>query len=155
MNNITFRKIEEEDKELLFKIFASTRKEEMLQSDWNNEQINDFLQMQFNLQHNQYMQNYQNPNFDIIFCDNKPVGRLYINRTIDDIRIIDISILPEYRFMGIASKLLKELITESENKQIPLSLHVEFNNPALQWYERLGFRKINEIGIYYFMKRDN
>ncbi len=154
MANITLRTIEHKDMELLFTIFASTRTEEMIVTGWDNKQINEFLLMQFNLQHTQYEQNYKNASLDIIMYDNKPAGRLYINRTVDDIRIIDISILPEFRHKGIGNYFLTELINESEQSNIQLSLHVEFNNPALQWYEKLGFKKIKEIGIYYYMKRE-
>jgi ribosomal protein S18 acetylase RimI-like enzyme len=34
----------------------------------------------------------------------------------------------------------------------PMRLHVEFFNRALRLYERLGFSKIGEIGVYYEME---
>ena len=34
----------------------------------------------------------------------------------------------------------------------PLRIHVERFNPALRLYERLGFRQIDDRGVYLFME---
>lgn len=35
-----------------------------------------------------------------------------------------------------------------------VTIHVEYNNPAMRLYERLGFRKIGEFNsVYYLMER--
>jgi hypothetical protein len=36
--------------------------------------------------------------------------------------------------------------------QISVTIHVEMFNPALALYERLGFRKLREFGVYHFME---
>ena len=33
-----------------------------------------------------------------------------------------------------------------------LSIHVEKNNPARRLYDRLGFREINDVGVYLLME---
>ena len=53
----------------------------------------------------------------------------------------------------VGSKIMKELITESDEKNVTLSLHVEHNNPAMGLYENLGFVKKDLVGIYFFMER--
>jgi ribosomal protein S18 acetylase RimI-like enzyme len=152
---ITFCPIRETaaDLEFLYNVYASTRAEEMALTGWDEQQIEEFLRMQFNLQHQQYRQNYENAVFDIIRYHKVPVGRLYVDRRQDDIRIVDIALLTEYRRKKIGSKILKELIAEADEKNVNLSLHVEQNNPALGLYERLGFAQKEQRGIYYFMVR--
>jgi len=151
---IEFRPITEEDIEFLYKLYASTRAEEMAMTGWNEKEVAEFLRMQFNLQHVQYMENYkQNGTFEIIMVNGAPAGRLYVQRKKDDIRIIDIALLPEFRRQGTGARIMKELIAESDRENLPLSLHVEQNNPALGLYERLGFEKKDLIGIYFFMVR--
>lgn len=152
---ITFRPLEEtkEDLEFLYKVYASTRSEEMAMTDWNEQQIEEFLRMQFNLQHKQYMQNYQNASFDIILYHKRPVGRLYVDRRPDDIRIVDIALLTEFRRQKIGSKIMEALTTEADEKNATLSLHVEHNNPVLGLYQRLGFEKKGDTGVYFFMER--
>jgi ribosomal protein S18 acetylase RimI-like enzyme len=153
--SLTFRPIRDskEDLEFLFAVYASTRAEEMALTGWQALEIENFLRSQFELQHKQYLQNYRNGAFDIILYHKMPVGRLYVDRRPDDIRIVDIALLKEYRRQGIGSKIMKELIAEAEEKKVNLSLHVEHNNPAMGLYERLGFAKKELVGIYYFMVR--
>lgn len=154
-SQLIFRPINEtqEDLDFLLKVYASTREDEMALTGWSKEEIDAFLKMQFELQHKQYIENYKHAAFDIIFYNNKPAGRLYVDRRKDDIRIIDIALLPEFRRLGIGSKIMKDLISEADQKKIPLSLHVEQNNPAMTLYETLGFEKGEIRGIYYFMER--
>ena len=76
------------------------------------------------------MENYKGAQFDIILFNKAPAGRLYVQRKKDDIRIIDIALLSRFRRQGIGSKLMNDLVTEADEKQLPLSLHVEHNNPG-------------------------
>ncbi len=151
---IDFQPITGEDHDFLYKIYASTRAEEMALTGWNKIEVEEFLQMQFKLQHVQYMENYKKGGtFEIILVNGAPAGRLYVQRKKDDIRIVDIALLPEFRGKGTGSKILKELMAEADRQNLSLSLHVEQFNPALGLYERLGFEKKDLIGIYFFMLR--
>jgi len=150
---ITLRSITDNDLEFLFWVYASTRAEEKELVGWNDEQWEQFIRMQFQLQHTQYMRNYENPSFDIILENGAPVGRLYVNRGPDEYRIIDIALLPEYRRRGICGNLMTSLLREAGKRGLPVSLHVEKNNPILDYYRRLGFRVEADRDVYYFMVR--
>lgn len=150
---ISLRPIKEEDITLLYEIYRSTRIDEIGIASWEYQEREDFLKMQFNMQHAQYMANYQNAEFHIIMLDNTPIGRLYVDRRKDDIRIIDIALLKEYRDRGIGTILLANLIEESEKKKVSLSIHVEYYNFAKAWYQRYGFTQEDEVGVYVFMRR--
>lgn len=149
---ITLRPITDDDQEFLYRLYTSTRAAEKELVDWTNEQWNEFLRMQFNLQHTQYMRNYEQPSFDVIMLDDTPVGRLYVNRVPVEIRIIDISLLPEYRNRGIGAGLMRNILREGNDRNIPVTLHVEKNNPALGLYQRLGFRIKGDQGVSWFME---
>jgi len=69
------------------------------------------------------------------------------------IHIINIVLLPEYRNLGIGTSLLKGLIEEAGRAGKPVRIHVEVFNPALRFYERLGFARIEEKGFHYLMER--
>lgn len=150
---INFKSITEEDIDFLYKVYREARIDEMGINLWPENEREDFFKSQFVMQHNSYMKGYVNPAFDIILLDNVKVGRLYVERTDYEIRIIDIALLKEYRSRGIGNLILKELIRESEEKKIPLTLHVEYYNFAKEWYEKLGFKQEGESGVYIFMKR--
>ncbi|NVN97719.1 MAG: GNAT family N-acetyltransferase [Geobacteraceae bacterium] len=153
VDTIGLRPINDGDLEFLFRLYACTRTEEKALVNWPDEQWEQFLRMQFNFQHRQYMSGYHSPSFDIIMEANVPVGRLYIDRKADDYRLIDIALLPDFRRRGIAGALLKALLMEADSVSIPVSLHVEKNNPVLDYYQRLGFRISENKEVYYFMVR--
>lgn len=149
---ITLRPIRPDDVAFLYEVYASTRMEELVPLGWPEEQVAAFLQMQFTAQHQHYQAAYSNATFDVILADGRPVGRLYVDRQPDEIRMIDIAILPQYRGAGIGSRVLANLLAEAEQAGKPVGLHVEKFNPALSWYERLGFSIVNDRGVYWFMQ---
>lgn len=134
-----------------YAVYASTREDEMALVDWTPEQKTAFLNMQFNAQRTHYEKYYPFSEYQIIQLGSQPIGRLIIDRSKNPILLIDISLLPEYRNQGIGTNLLKSLMVEAACLKWSLTLHVEIFNPALKLYERLGFCKTSEQGIYYEM----
>ncbi|HUP41984.1 MAG TPA: GNAT family N-acetyltransferase, partial [Thermoanaerobaculia bacterium] len=82
----------------------------------------------------------------------RPIGRLYVDRWKDQIRLVDIALLPEHRGAGLGRAILEELLAEGDRSGLPVTIHVELNNPALRLYRRLGFRHVDSNGIYYLMR---
>ena len=105
------------------------------------------------------MHAYANPSFSLVLCggndgqEGAVVGRLYVDRTPTEIRIIDIALLAAHRGRGIARQLLQMLVDESDACGIPLGLHVEKNNPILGYYQHLGFQSQADRGVYFYMQR--
>ena len=93
-----------DDLEFLYQVYAGTRCEEMARTGWGETQIEEFLRMQFQLQHVQYLDRFKNAAFDIIYVDKTPVGRLYVDRGKKDILVIDIALLPAFRRQGIGAE---------------------------------------------------
>jgi ribosomal protein S18 acetylase RimI-like enzyme len=151
-NQITFRPIRPEDEALLYQIYANTREEELAQVPWDTAEKEAFLRMQFNAQHQYYQEQFPHAAFQIILRDDRPIGRLYVNRRPDVIHLIDIALLPANRNRGIGTSLLKELLAEASEVGKPVRIHVEHFNPALRLYERLGFSQIGDHGVYYLME---
>jgi ribosomal protein S18 acetylase RimI-like enzyme len=150
--SIHLRAIAPEDEESLFAVYSSTRADEMQLVDWEKTQKETFLRMQFNAQTQYYIQNYPGAEFQIIQLEEQPIGRLYIHRRENEIRIMDISLLPEHRGRGIGSSLLNKILAEAANNHLPVTIHVEQFNPAMRLYERLGFCLSEERGVYFLMK---
>ncbi len=148
----TLRPVTPDDHELLYRIYASTREDEMAQVDWTREQIEDFLRFQFEAQHKYYMDQFPDAAFDLVLDDGEPVGRLYIDRRDDEIRLIDIALLPEHRGAGLGGRLMKRILDEGTAAGKLVRIHVEQFNPAMRLYRRLGFEKIEEQGVYHLME---
>ena len=150
--DIDFRTITPDDAEFLYSIYANTRAEELAVVDWTDAEKEAFLRSQFNAQHQAYQQTYKGGDFSVILRNGQPAGRLYLARWQKEIRIVDIALLPEHRNAGIGSAILKEILAEGTREGKRVSIHVEMFNPALALYERLGFRKVREHGVYHFME---
>jgi ribosomal protein S18 acetylase RimI-like enzyme len=150
---VTFRPIAPDDQELLLRIYRSTREEELaMVLDWTEEMKAAFVRQQFEAQHAWYQDHYQGAQFDLILEDGVPVGRLYVHRRDREIRLVDITLLPDFRKGGIGTSLLRDLLAEGEAAGKPVTIHVEVFNPAMRLYERLGFQPIEERGPYRLME---
>jgi ribosomal protein S18 acetylase RimI-like enzyme len=149
---ITLRPITSEDMDFLYQVYASTRADELAIVDWSQEQKDAFLQMQFDAQHRYYQEYYANASFDVILRDNQPIGRLYLDRREDEVRIVDIAILPEHRNAGVGTALLRDIMSEAASMGKVVTIHVEKFNPALRLYRRLGFRQKGDSGMYFLLE---
>jgi GNAT superfamily N-acetyltransferase len=140
------------DEPFLYRVYASTRKEEIQLFDWNDDQKTAFLTMQFGAQRLSYRQSFPGWGYDIISIGDQPVGRFFVHRGADAIRVVDLGLLPEYRSQGIGSALLKAVLEEADEAGMPIRLHAESFNRAMKLYERLGFRAVGTGGIHVEME---
>ena len=99
--DVELRPIEPGEEEFLYRVYASTRQEELAQTGWGEALIETFLRQQFDAQSSYYRENYSETSFDVILADGRPIGRLYVARWPEEIRIVDIALLPVYRNAGI------------------------------------------------------
>jgi ribosomal protein S18 acetylase RimI-like enzyme len=153
MPSVTFRPIGPDDMSFLLRVYRSTREEELaMVIDWTPEQKDAFVRHQFEAQHIWYRDHYEGAQFDIIQVDGVPAGRLYVHRRPGEIRLVDVTLLPEFRQGGIGTSLLHDLLAEGETAGKPVTIHVEVYNPAMRLYERLGFLPIEERGPYRLLK---
>ena len=149
---VSLRPITPEDTSFLARVYASSRAEELAVTGWSDEQKEIFCRRQFDAQSVYYTATYPEASFQIIERDGEPIGRLYIARWEKQIRIVDITLLPEFRGSGLGTKLLRELQEDARAAGKSLTIHVERFNPALALYQRLGFREIEDKGVYLLMK---
>ena len=150
---IELRPIRDEDMEFLYRVYYSTRADELAMIvDWTDEMKAAFVRQQFTAQHAWYQEHYTGAQFDVILVDGVSAGRLYVHRREREIRLVDITLLPEFRSGGVGTRLLRELMAEAEAAGKPLTIHVEKYNPAMKLYLRLGFRSIDDRGPYDLME---
>jgi ribosomal protein S18 acetylase RimI-like enzyme len=145
--------VEPGDREFLYRVYASTRTEELAVAPWDDAQKDAFLRAQFDAQDRWYREHYTRATYEVIVVDGEPAGRLYLHRGETEIRIVDIALLPQYRGNGVGSSLLRGLLDEAEADGKRVTIHVERLNPALRLYERLGFSVAEDKGVYLFLER--
>jgi len=149
----TLRPITTDDEEFPLSVYASTRAEELGQVEWAEGQKEAFVKWQFELQRREYDTRFPDAEYYLILIDDRPAGRIWIGRDAEQIRLLDIALLPEFQNRGAGTLLLRGLIDESRKTNKPLR-HMVFvlNNDAHRFYERLGFEIIEDLGAYKHME---
>lgn len=150
--SILLRDVTAEDERFLREVYASTRALELSLVPWSDEQREAFLRFQFDAQDSHYRQQYPEASFQVILKDDEPVGRLYLVRGSAEIKILDITVLPQDRNAGIGTTLLRELLAEAEQTARPVVIWVEHFNPSQNLFKRLGFSQIQEDGYNHLME---
>lgn len=149
---VTFRPAGPEDTEFLFRVYATTREQELGVTGWPEAQKTAFLRMQFDVQHRAYHAEYSTAHYLVVLSGGAPIGRLYLDRRERELAIIDIALLPEHRGRGVGRSILEGVLDEAAASGKSVRLEVEPWNPALRLYERLGFRKVGEHPVRLFME---
>jgi RimJ/RimL family protein N-acetyltransferase len=150
--SVTLRPVEPEDEAFLLQTYSSVRTEELAQVPWSEAQREAFIKLQFEAQQTHYRKHNPGATHDIILLNAQPIGRLYVARRDAEIRILDITILPEHRNQGLGTPLIENLMKEAAGAGKPLSIYVESFNPSLRLFERLGFLKREDDGVNLLME---
>jgi ribosomal protein S18 acetylase RimI-like enzyme len=150
---LTLREATVDDEPFLFRVYADSRREELAHVPWTDEQRHAFLASQFAAQYRYYRENYDGATYQIVLADEQPVGRLFVARWPDEIRVMDIALLTEYRGAGVGTRVMRELCDEADAIGTPIGIHVERQNAARRLYTRLGFEERQDRGVYSYLVR--
>lgn len=153
---VALRALRDDDDEFLFRVYSSTREQELAPVGWEPAQLEAFLRMQHRAQHSHYWRHYDTRGFSVVTCDGADAGRLYLHRGASALSIVDIALLPEYRGRGIGGMLLSRVAAEADEAGLPITIHVERENPARHLYLRHGFvfrDDATEHPVYRLMER--
>jgi len=150
---VELRPVSESDNEFLLSVYASTRADELGQVEWNEGQREMFLRWQFDLQRREYDTRFPDADYRVIVIDQQPAGRIWIGSDDQQIRLLDIALLPEFQNRGVGTVLLERLKSDAQSAGKALR-HMVFvlNNNADRFYERLGFEMIEDLGAYKHME---
>jgi ribosomal protein S18 acetylase RimI-like enzyme len=152
-NILTLRRAISEDDEFLLALYGSTREEELAQVEWAEGQKAQFLRWQYELQRSEYQTRFPDADYYVVLLDDQPAGRIWTGSDDQQIRLLDIALLPEFQNRGAGTMLLRALMDEAALAKKPLR-HMVFvlNSDAHRFYERLGFVIIDDLGAYKHME---
>jgi ribosomal protein S18 acetylase RimI-like enzyme len=142
-----------EDEDFLFRLYASTRQDEFAALGWSSAQLETLLRMQYSTQRRWYDTAYAQAEHHIVQLGETPIGRIIVHRAAEAATLVDIALLPEHRGQGIGGELIRNLMAQCTREKLSLRLQVLKTNPAAHLYERLGFAKTGEDGLYIQMAR--
>ena len=147
--HLTLRPVEDGDQSHLLALVESTREDLAILDRTIRTML---VRMQYEAQLTDYRRRFPGMQERIVLADGAAAGRLYVARNLEEIRVVDISLLPAFRSQGIGGRLLARLQDESQRSGQPLRLHVLQGNPAGALYRRLGFQPGAADGIYLAME---
>ena len=154
--NISLRPAESDDEAFLETVYADTRRDELAIFNWSREQENAFFKMQFEMQTRAYRMQFPGAVNHIVEFDKTPAGRLTVERAEREIKLIDISLLAEYRNRGIGAFLLETLKAEAVADEKSVFLRVlKTNESAKRFYDRLDFKTVENADLHFGMRWQN
>ena len=89
----------------------------------------------------------------IIQLKGEDIGCISVQDQDDALFIAYIAILSIYQRQGIGSHLIRDVIREAENRNIPVRIHTLKVNPVRDLYERLGFRIMGSTETHHLLER--
>ncbi|WP_170113445.1 GNAT family N-acetyltransferase [Ahniella affigens] len=149
--SLTIRLERAEDAETLCHLYQEFRWHELMHVPWPEAAKMAFLAEQFRLQADHYRKHYDCARFWVVCHESKVIGRLYLHRSPSEFRLMDIMLFERCRGKGFGRVMIDCLLTECQALCLPISLHVERENPARDFYLRRGFELDEDRGTYLFM----
>ena len=115
-----------------------------------DEQKLAFCRMQYDAQKKEYDARFPDAQYDLILLEGRTAGRFWVGRGEEEIRLLDIIVLPWAQGQGVGTALVRALIEEARASGKRLR-HMVFvmNEGARRLYERLGFVVFEEVGGAY------
>src|SRR2546429_4929941 len=150
-SSISFRAVTQADEEFLLKLYKSSRGDDLRGLGWSEERISEFLEMQHEA-HRNLQSDHEQLSDQLVLLDGKRIGRLSIEARADEIRCLDLAVLPAYRSQGVGTLLIHRLQAQAALAGCPLHLQVIRFNRAVNLFERLGFRRTSETGTHFQME---
>lgn len=139
--NLRLRPEERADEQFLLHLFKTTRAEQFAQAALPTPMIDTLLEQQFRLQVKGYSAQFPDATSLLIERMGEPVGRLLLQCSARDWRIIDIALLPSRRGQGIGTSVIAAIAAAARRRQaqsLRLAVLVT-NDAARRLYHRLGF----------------
>lgn len=128
------------DQLFLAQLFASTRQDLQL-IDQSAAATVELMDLQFRAQTQGYGQQFPNALYFVIEKHHVAIGKVTLDFGSNEIRVVDIALLPQARGQGYAAAVFQSLQLAASKVGTPMTLTVLSSNlPAKQLYARLGFQ---------------
>lgn len=151
---LTFRPVQQADEPLLYDLFCSVRAPQFARANLTAEQQQQLLRHQFLAMHASYAQHYPHGGHYIVEQNGEPIGRVYVNESNEELRLLDIIIARSRRNQGVGARVLQQMIERSNATGKPIRFYVwQDNVDAQRFYERLGFNQVRDDQSYLLYER--
>jgi ribosomal protein S18 acetylase RimI-like enzyme len=142
----------EADVDYLFTLFLSERQRQFAHVPWSEEQTRQLLRMQFEAQRRHYGKQFPGAVHSIVMWNGEAAGQLYLDRQEEQFVVVDFALAPDFRRLGIGSKIIASLQADAAAAGMRITGHVDRTNPATQFWRSLGFHLTGEDSLYFKME---
>jgi ribosomal protein S18 acetylase RimI-like enzyme len=150
---VTLRPVTPADEAFLRRVYASSRADELAAVAWTQAQREAFCDLQFEAQRTDYLRRFPDSEHAVVLADGEPAGRVWVDANTDEVRLLDVTILPEHQGKGIGTTLLRRLQERARTAGVPLRHTVLTSNVgALRLYERVGFAVKDSTQTHHLME---
>jgi GNAT superfamily N-acetyltransferase len=149
---VSLRPESAEDASFIDELVIAVRETEPGFRDLPVEERTRLLIEQSQLQQADYRRKFPQAHFLVIVASGKLVGRFYVNHTSNHIRVVELSILPDYQGHGIGIQLMKSVLAEGTRTGLPVRLSMAIGNPVLSFYDKLGFGVVAKTDSHHGME---
>lgn len=139
--------------DFLLQLFKECRPDLAFIGNIDEEQKDAIIFQQFSIEQDQLSKMYPGAEFNIVMYNEEPIGRFYIDYGKLTDYIIEIGLLESYRGLGIGKRIMNMATENAFKKGKNVSLQVAwFNQVAYNFYEKLGFKTIENNGVFCEMR---
>lgn len=146
---VSLRAVTPMDSNFLFKLYASTRAEEIRQTGWDAPQQKIFLTSQYRARQESYRRQFPSAEISVIIQRGIPIGGLIVDRQPAAMTLVDLALMPLNRGQGIGRLVAQDLITQAKLNHHIIKAHALHRSPALRFWLRLGFTPIPGENEFY------
>jgi ribosomal protein S18 acetylase RimI-like enzyme len=143
ITQLSFRKAEIEEMDWAYLLFKEGLQQYIAQT-WGWNEL---------FQRHSFLANLPASSFIIISLDEQDVGGYCLKNKTDHLYLEMLLISTNMQRKGIGSVVMQSLIKQAETQDLPIRLSVLRNNPAHQFYRRLGFDILAEDSFRYELSR--
>jgi GNAT superfamily N-acetyltransferase len=137
---VSVRPREAADEDYLFPLYCAIRAPEFASVPMPDALKQQIFRMQYDAQIGTYSARFPGSDYNVILRAGQPVGRIWVARLADEIRLVDIALAPEARNVGIGTFLVSSLQSVAREAGKPIRCTVHRESPAsLRFHMRLGF----------------
>jgi ribosomal protein S18 acetylase RimI-like enzyme len=139
------------DDAFLFDVFCTTKRDQVAALP-NPHLAAHFLRIEYTAQNRRFAVRFPGYERWVVLVEGEPAGRLYLHRAPSLLQIVDITLLPEHRGLGLGRRLMELVLDEAAAHDQSVTLRMSRDNPrAANLYDTVGFRLVNEddLDVYF------
>ncbi len=145
---LALRLAEESDREFFSRLYATTR-DDLRRLPMPQKALDDLIKMQQVVQENGLANTFPEAKQLTITLHGEAIGRLIVDYTKNDWRVIDIALMPPFRLQGHGRKVMQAVMDKARETAGTVSLAVfEFNTIARHLYNKLAFQVVHEDPVH-------